>query len=79
MDEMMLSIKTPILKGFIAKIIANMIKKKIGFKVNLRINELDIRKNGDSIVFKIGAEGSTDSSNLFKAVRMAEKEMAGKE
>lgn len=74
MDEMMLSIKTPMLKGFIAKLITRAIKKKTGFKVRLQINELDIQTNGDYIVFKIGAEGSTESSNLLKAVRMMEKE-----
>lgn len=74
MDEMMLSIKTPMLKGFIAKLITRAIKKKTGFKVRLQINELDIQTNGDCIVFKIGAEGSTESSNLLKAVRMMEKE-----
>lgn len=42
--------------------------------MRLQINELDIQTNGDYIVFKIGAEGSTESSNLLKAVGMMEKE-----
>lgn len=51
MDEMKLKLSTKFMRGIVSKILSRMIYKKIGYKVNIQINELDINMiDGDTAV-----------------------------
>lgn len=43
MDEMKLKLSTKLMRGFVSKLIARMIYKKTGYKVDIHINDLDIK------------------------------------
>jgi hypothetical protein len=49
MDEMKLKLSTKFMKGLLAKFISKSIKKKYGYKVDIRINEINLDMfNGDT-------------------------------
>ena len=43
MDEMKIKLSTKLMRGFVSKLIAKMIYKKTGYKVNIHINDLDVK------------------------------------
>ena len=42
MDEMKLKLSTKFMRGIVAKLIAKAIYKKIGYKVDIQLNDLDV-------------------------------------
>ena len=42
MDEMKLKLSTKFMRGIVAKLISKAIYKKIGYKVDVQLNDLDI-------------------------------------
>ena len=43
MDEMKLKLSSDFMKNFISKLISKSIYKKYGYKVNIQLNDLDVR------------------------------------
>lgn len=42
MDEMKLKLSTRFMRGVAAKLIAKAIRKKLGYKIDIQLNDLDI-------------------------------------
>ena len=42
MDEMKLKLSTKFMRGIVAKLIAKAIYKKVGYKIDIQLNDLDI-------------------------------------
>lgn len=42
MDELKLKLSTKFMRGIVAKLLSNAIRKKYGYKVNIQLNDLDI-------------------------------------
>jgi hypothetical protein len=43
MDEMKLKLSTKLMRGFVSKLLARAIYKKTGYKVDIHINDLDVK------------------------------------
>ena len=43
MDEMKIKLSTRLMRGFVSKLIAKMVYKKTGYKVDIHINDLDVK------------------------------------
>lgn len=43
MDEMKIKLSTKLMRGFVSKLLARMIYKKTGYKVDIHVNDLDVK------------------------------------
>ena len=42
MDEMKVKLSTKFMRGMVSKLIAKLISKKLGYKVDIQLNDLDV-------------------------------------
>lgn len=69
MDEMRIKLSTKFMKGLVSKLLAKMIYKKTGYKVDIQINDLDASAyNGDTTV-KLNVEAKLKSEEFNKLMK----------
>lgn len=69
MDEMKVKLSTKFMRNIVAKLIAKVIYKKTGYKVNIQLNELDISVvDGDASVCA-NVEVKLDNQEFIKIMK----------
>ena len=71
MDEMKLKLSTKFMRGLVAKLIAKFIYKKLGYKINIQFNELDVSVIDGETSINTNVEIKMDSKefmNLMKTI-----------
>lgn len=67
MDEMKIS--TRLMKGLIAKIVKTMIKKKVGYDVDIRLNDLVITNDNNKAHVHLNVDAELDKDELAKILK----------
>ena len=67
MDEMKIS--TRLMKGLIAKIVKTMIKKKVGYDVDIRLNDLIITNDDDKAHVHLNVDAELNKDELAKILK----------
>lgn len=74
MDEMKLKLSTKFMRGIVAKMISKAIYKKLGYKVNIKLNDLDASIiNGETTVLA-NVEVKLDSNEFLKIMKKVDQE-----
>ena len=69
MDEMKLKLGTKFMRNIVSKLIAKMIYKKTGYKVDVQLNDLDVWViDGDTTV-KLNVEAKMKSDEFNKIIK----------
>lgn len=68
MDEMKIKLSTSFMKGIIAKIIKSAISKKLGFEVELEINEIDVKFDGGKVRLHADIDGEMNKDEFVKII-----------
>ena len=68
MDEMKIKLSTSFMKGIIAKIIKSVISKKLGFEVELEINEIDVKFDGGKVRLHADIDGEMNKDEFVKII-----------
>ena len=74
MDIMKLRLSTKFMRGIVAKIAMKVISKKLGFKPEIQLNEIDIEKIGDKILIHLNVDAQITDKDLLKITRLANLE-----
>lgn len=69
MDEMKLKLSTRFMRNIVAKLIARMIYKKTGYKVDIYLNELDINVIDGETHISTNVEAKIDSGEFMKIMK----------
>ena len=69
MDEMKLALRTKFMRNVVAKIIAKIVYKKTGHKVNIQLNELDINAIDGEIYISTSVEAKLSSDEFIKILK----------
>ena len=68
MDEMKIKLSTSFMKGIIAKIIKSAISKKLGFEIELEINEIDVKFDGGKVRLHADIDGEINKDEFVKII-----------
>lgn len=72
MDEMRVKISTKFMRNVVSKLLAKIICKKYGYKVNIQLNEFDAWMiDGDTII-KLNVEAKLKSAEFNKIMKSIE-------
>ena len=71
MDELKLNITTAFMKNLIAKMIAKMIQKKLGYSLDILLNQIKIKAADGKIRIHIDADAVTTNDDLLKMIKGA--------
>ena len=77
MDEMKLKLSTKFMRGIVAKLIAKAIQKKLGCKINIQLNDLDISVIDGETKISTSVEVKMESKefmNIMKAIGAEEED-----
>lgn len=69
MDEMKLTLSTKFMRNVVAKIIAKIVYKKTGYKVNIQLNELDINVIDGETYISTSVEAKLSSDEFIKIMK----------
>lgn len=68
MDEMKIKLSTKFMRNLIAKLISKIVYKKLGYKIDIQLNDLDINMNNGNVSVKLNAETNLKYDELIKIV-----------
>lgn len=68
MDEMKIKISTKFMRNFISKIVSKIVYKKLGYKIDMQLNDLDINLNNGNVSVKLNAEVNLKYDELIKII-----------
>lgn len=69
MDEMKLKLTTRFMRGIVAKMISRFLYKKLGYHVDIRLNDLDVEIiNGETRILA-NLEANVNSKEFMKIIK----------
>lgn len=68
MDEMKIKLSTKFMRNLIAKLISKIVYKKLGYKIDIQLNDLDINLNNGNVTVKLNAEANLKYDELIKII-----------
>lgn len=69
MDELKLKLSTRFMRNIVAKMIGRMIYKKFGYKVDIRLNELDLNIVDGEVNISANVEAKINSKEFMKIIK----------
>lgn len=72
MDEMRIKLKSNFMRGIVSKLIARVIYKKFGYKVNIQLNDIDLWSIDGDTTIKLNVEARLKSDEFNKIVKSIE-------
>ena len=64
MDMFMLKLSTKFMKGTVAKILSKSIHKKLGYKIDIQLNDVRIDNVDGDVKFHIDADGKINKTEF---------------
>lgn len=69
MDELKLKLSTKFMRNIVSKLISKAIYKKFGYKVNIQLNDLDIRVIDGETSINTNVEVKVNSDEFMKVMK----------
>lgn len=69
MDEMKIKLSTKIMRNMVSKLIAKIIYKKYGYKINVQLNDLDISVIDGETNISTNVEVKLNSNEFMKIIK----------
>ena len=70
MDEMKFKLGSKFMKDAIANIITKMINKKLGYNIEVMLNEIDIEMVNGKARIHANIDAEMDASEIYKAIKL---------
>ena len=69
MDELKLRLSTKFMRGLVAKLISKMISKKLGYKVEIILNAIDVETDNGTTHLRMDVEAKVNNDELRRIVQ----------
>lgn len=69
MDELKMRLTTKFMRNFVSKLIARTIYKKLGYKIDIQLNDLDISIIDGETRLNTNVEVKLDSKEFMKIIK----------
>ena len=69
MDEMLIKLRTKLMRKVVSKLIGKAIQTKTGYKVDIRFNELEASFNDGEITINANLEAKMDKQEFMKILK----------
>lgn len=72
MDEMTIKLRSGFLKKVLSNILSNALYKKIGYRIDISIDKLDVEHNDGETSVSAGVDLKLNSAEFFKIMKTLE-------
>ena len=69
MDVLKLNLSTKFMKGIVTKLISKAIYKKLGYKIDILLNEIQIENKDGKVYLHVDADAEIESTEFVKIVK----------
>ena len=69
MDELKLKLSTRFMRGFVAKLVAKTISKKLGYDIDILINEIEIKTEDDKVKLHLSVDAQMNNDEFKKVIK----------
>ena len=69
MDEMKLKLSSKFMRGIVTKIISKVISSKLGYKIDIQLNEIQIENKDGKIHIHADVDGEMENEEFMKLVK----------
>lgn len=69
MDELKLKLSTKFMRGMIAKIVSKAIEKKLGYNIDILINEIEIKTEDGEIKLHTSVDAKINNDEFVKIIK----------
>ena len=69
MDELKLKLSTKFMKGIIANLVSKAIAKKVGYNIDILLNEIEVKNENGKIHLHIDADAEVENSEFVKMLK----------
>lgn len=74
MDEMRIKLSTSFMRGIVSKLIARSIYKKYGYKVNIKLEDLDMWVIDGDTTIKLNVEANLKSEDFKRIMKSIDQD-----
>lgn len=74
MDELKLNLSSRFMKGIATKMIAKTIKKKLGYQIDIQLQELTVEAVGGKVYIHVNADAEMNNSDFAKLVKCSDED-----
>ena len=69
MDELKLKLSTKFMRGIVAKLVAKAIYKKVGYEIDIQLNEIEVETIDGKIKLHVNVDAELDNNEFTKIVK----------
>lgn len=69
MDELKLKLSTKFMKGIVANLISKALAKKLGYKFDILLNEIEVKNEDGKVHLHINADAEIENSEFIRMLK----------
>lgn len=69
MDELKLKLSTRFMRGFVAKLVAKTISKKLGYDIDILINEIEVKTDDGKVKLHLSVDAQMENDEFKKVIK----------
>lgn len=69
MDELKINLSSKLMRGIIKRLIAKNLEKKLGYKIDVQLNELKINVIDGMVQLHVDIDGEIEASEFMKIIK----------
>lgn len=69
MDELKLKLSTKFMRGIVAKLISKALVKKLGYEIDILLNEIEVKTEDGKVHLHIDADAEIENSEFKKMLK----------
>ena len=69
MDELKLKLSTKFMKGIVANLVSKAIAKKVGYNIDILLNEIEVKNEGGKIHIHIDADAEVENGEFVRMLK----------
>ena len=69
MDVLKLKLSTKFMKGMVANLISKALNKKLGYNIDILLNEIEVKNENGKILVHIDADAEVDNGEFVKILK----------
>lgn len=69
MDVLKLKLSTKFMRGMVANLIAKALKKKLGYEIDILLNEIEVKNEDGKVHLHINADAEVNNGEFIKILK----------
>lgn len=69
MDELKLKLSTKFMRGIVANLVSKAIAKKVGYNIDILLNEIEVKNEEGKIHLHIDADAEVENGEFIKMLK----------